>query len=161
MEKLQDEEQFQKICSDLEDFRVHVEVVIDSIHDNVYFQKCSNCNRPTIDHIKPVHEECTQELIDDPMDILDIEDMIKERQEFKDAYPKLVEKEEREEMEEMMTCYICGKFCETQTGLDLHKISVHENKGTSENVDDVMLACDDKNSEAHEMLNFELHKMKI
>ena len=83
---MQDEGQFQNICFDLEKFMLHVEVILDWRKDNVDFLKCSQCNRPTIDHKKPVHNECTQELMDDPEDILDYEDMLKEREEFKDAY---------------------------------------------------------------------------
>ena len=87
--EMQDEAHFQTCCFDLEKFELHVSVDEESIEDEAIFKKCSTCNRPTIDHKKPVHSKCTQDVIDDLDDMFDIEEMLKSKQEFKEAFGKL------------------------------------------------------------------------
>ena len=87
--EMQDEAHFQTCCFDLEKFELHVSVDEESIEDEAIFKKCSKCNRPTLDHRKPVHGKCTQEEIDDIDDIFNIEDMLQEREEFKEAFTKI------------------------------------------------------------------------
>ena len=90
---MQDEGQFQNYCFDIQRFMLHVSIDEDSVDDIPKFKKCSKCNRPTLDHRKPVHGKCTQAEIDDIDDIFDIEDMLQEREEFKEAFTKLIETE--------------------------------------------------------------------
>ena len=150
MAEIQAEDQFRNICGDLNKFILHVSLDMDTVDDNAIFKKCSKCNRPTIDHENPVHKNCTQKVIKDPDDIYDIEKMLNEREEFKEAFEKLIEKViNDEESQEELFCDICEEFCETENGLNVHKESVHEGKINSsnvENLDDETLACEGKHS---------------
>ena len=120
------EDQFKLYCADLNRFLIHFTLEDDFIDDSDEsgkFKQCKKCNRPTIDHERPLHSKCKLEIVNDADDLFDIEQNIRAKQEFKDAFRRLWEKEVKdEEIRELTTCYLCQKFCITEIDLKKHKI---------------------------------------
>ena len=116
--------QFKNNCADLQLFSIHFTLDDDAYEGNVTgkFKKCSNCNRPTIDHENPVNSKCTLEIVKDLDEMFDIEENLESKQEFKMALEKLWEKVVNDEiMEIKLTCHICDKFCKTKIDLKKQK----------------------------------------
>ena len=126
---MQSEVKFQKICANLKRFEFYFTLDDDAYEGNVtgQFKKCTNCNRPTINHDNPIDSKCTLEIVDDPDEMYDIEENLQSKQEFKEALAKLWEKAVNDEIiRELTTCYICQKFCKTEIDLKKHKINFHK-----------------------------------
>ena len=131
---MQAEGQFKNYCADLKRFDLHFTLDKEATitEDTGDFKRCSKCNRPTIDHKKPVNSKCTLEIIDDDDDIFDIEEMLRARPEFKTAFSKLLDKIRIEdEAKEKATCDICGKYFKNENGLNTHKRVMHKEQNVA------------------------------
>ena len=110
---MQSEDKFKKNCADLKRFSNHFILDDDAYEENITgnFKKCKSCNRPTINHVKPVHSKCKLEVVDDLDEIFDIEEKLISKQEFKEALAKLWGKAVNDELTEIKTTYLSDKFC--------------------------------------------------